>query len=433
MPDWELLLRFLPAGWEAQAKHLRAFERGRKIGTPADLLRLVLVACGLGLSYQDTAGALCLAGLEPMSKVAVFKRLRKARAWLEWLVATMLGARVTVGPPVGLRLVAVDGSTVAGPRGKVQLRLHYGLELMTLRPVEVVVTPNTEAEGLQRFHFQAGDVAVADRYYAKAQGLGEATTQGALVLVRLGCTSLTLYDQGGKKLDLLSWLRKLEGYQPGECPARFRGAGGQWVEGRVCAVRLSPEAAEKARQRLRGKGRRPRAATLERAGYMTVFTTVPAAAMEAATVLEWYAVRWQVELAFKRLKSLLEVDQLRDLTPEMAAVWLLGKMLYALLLHAYLDEAGAFSPWGYPLRGGRGDPGGGPGRDHAAADGVQGLGLDGVGQEGCRPSHPSGRAEAPRGLATRPPGAGWRALSIRPAAAARATRAAVGEGALCIS
>ena len=411
LPDWELLQRFLPADWEAQAKRLKAFERGRKIGSPADLLRLVLLSCGVGLSYQDTAAALALAGLEPMTRMAVFKRLRKAQAWLQWLVAAMLGGRVSPRPAVGLRLVGVDGSTIAGPRGKVQVRLHYSLELLTLRPVEVVVTANTEAEGLQRFGWQAGDVAVADRYYAKARGLGEATAQGARVLVRLGCTSLTLSDREGQKLHLLPWLRGLSGYDPGECPARFRGPDGQWVEGRVCALRLSPEAADKARQALFAKGRRPRAETLERAGYVTVFTTVPAEAMDAATVLEWYAVRWQVELAFKRLKSLLEADELRDLTPEMAVVWLLGKMLYALLLHAYLDEAGAFSPWGYPLRGGGRRAGSGrasaTGRGRATAHGKQGLGADRVGQTGSGSGDPSGRSEASSGLAAGAHGASW--------------------------
>jgi len=40
-PEWEPLLRFLPSGWEEQAKELGAFTRARKIGSPRDLLRLI--------------------------------------------------------------------------------------------------------------------------------------------------------------------------------------------------------------------------------------------------------------------------------------------------------------------------------------------------------------------------------------------------------
>lgn len=420
--DWELLLRFLPADWAAQAKRLKAFERSGKVGSPEDLLRLVLTACGVGLSYQRTAEALAVAGLEPMSKVAVFKRLRKARAWLSWLVAAMLSERVAGRPWSGCRMLAVDASTVAGPRGKVQLRLHYSLELMSLRPAEVLVTPSTEAEGLQRFSWRPGDVVLADRYYAKARGVEAAAEQGARVLVRLGCTSLSLSDPAGGKLDVLQWLRGLEGYEPSECPAQFRGPGGAWIEGRVCAVRLSPEAAAKARQRLGAKGRRARPATLERAGYFTVFTTVPADEMDAATVLEWYAARWQIELAFKRLKSLLEADELRDLTPQMAEVWLLGKMLYALLLHAYLDEAGAFSPWGYPVR-----------RSGGAADGAPGVGPDSAGQAGAGPGDRPARAEPSGDLAAGQHGLGWRTLSVGPAPADATAGRVTGEGAVMVS
>jgi IS4 transposase len=75
----------------------------------------------------------------------------------------------------------------------------------------------------------------------------------------------------------------------------------------VHAVRLPPEAAEAARRRCqttaRRKGRTPREDTLFLSGWMMVFTTVPAATLEGATVLELNRCRWQIELTFKRLKS----------------------------------------------------------------------------------------------------------------------------------
>jgi len=41
-----------------------------------------------------------------------------------------------------------------------------------------------------------------------------------------------------------------------------------------------------------------------------VFTTLPAEELPAAEILEWYRLRWQVELVFKRLKSLAQLGHL---------------------------------------------------------------------------------------------------------------------------
>jgi hypothetical protein len=46
-----------------------------------------------------------------------------------------------------------------------------------------------------------------------------------------------------------------------------------------------------------------------------------------------YRCRWQVEIAIKRWKSVLDVDALRaKATSPLAEVWLHGKLLYALML-----------------------------------------------------------------------------------------------------
>jgi hypothetical protein len=54
------------------------------------------------------------------------------------------------------------------------------------------------------------------------------------------------------------------------------------------------------------------------------------------TVIALYRLRWQVELAIKRLKSLLDLDQLRAKQgSQLAEVWLHGKLLYALCIEKY--------------------------------------------------------------------------------------------------
>ena len=49
-------------------------------------------------------------------------------------------------------------------------------------------------------------------------------------------------------------------------------------------------------------------------------------------VLEWYRTRWQVELVFKRFKSLAQLGHLPKHDDESAKAWLYGKLLVALLV-----------------------------------------------------------------------------------------------------
>jgi len=89
----------------------------------------------------------------------------------------------------------------------------------------------------------------------------------------------------------------------------------------------------------------------------------------AAQVLELYRCRWQIERAFKRLKSLLQLGQLPKKDPASARAWLQLKLLLALLIERLCHQARFFSPWGYrlerePLAGVAGDGGGGA---HGAA------------------------------------------------------------------
>ena len=86
---------------------------------------------------------------------------------------------------------------------------------------------------------------------------------------------------------------------------------------------------------------------MEYAKYVAVFTTEMVSPAE--TILQWYRVRWQIELSFKRLKSLTQLGHLPKYDDQSARAWLYGKLFVALLTQKLVRVGRELSPWGYVL------------------------------------------------------------------------------------
>jgi IS4 transposase len=80
-----------------------------------------------------------------------------------------------------------------------------------------------------------------------------------------------------------------------------------------------------------------------------VLTTLSEDILDTRKILELYRARWQIELCFKRLKSLLRLGCLPKRSGESARAWIQGKLLTVLLIERLIEEAQLFSPWGFPL------------------------------------------------------------------------------------
>lgn len=88
------------------------------------------------------------------------------------------------------------------------------------------------------------------------------------------------------------------------------------------------------------------------AGYIFVLTTAGLDALSAAAVLELYRARWQVELGFKRLKSLFDAGSAPSKDPEAVRSWIYAKLLAVLLIERLGEESRLFSPGGFPWEAG---------------------------------------------------------------------------------
>jgi hypothetical protein len=353
----EVLAR-LPADLDLDALALRtgAIERQRKIADGASLLRLALARGPGGLSLSETAAWASMIGLVEMSNPAIKFRLDKAAEFLAAVVTSQL-AVLSAGPSVrwpGRFLRAADGTSISQRASAgTDWRVHGVFDLGCGGFSHLELTDKHGAEALDRGAPQSGEVRMGDRNFAGAkrlQSFREQSDGQADFIVRLRWNALRLRKPDGKPFDLIKHLATLpDDTLPHEVNveavvARFQPT----LPLRVIILRKPPEAAEATRKTLRRAASRkqktldPR--SLVAAEFIILATSLPVEGYPAEEVLAAYRLRWQIELAFKRLKSLLHIDRLPTRTPQASRSWLYAHLILALLCDDLSQEFLESSP-----------------------------------------------------------------------------------------
>jgi DDE family transposase len=352
--QWPYLLALL--GGEAKVDELAyrtgAFVRKREVHSPADLLQMLMIWAVAERSLRETVALASEAGLAELSDVALLKRLKRAGPWLGGLLGEMLTQRRAMLPE-GVRIRVIDATAIArvGHRGT-DLRVHLAMDLGLNCVDSIDITDGRGSESLDRFTFLPGEIVITDRGYAHRKPLARLSEAGANFIVRLPWASVPLEESEGQPFDLFAALRSLPEATSGSFSVQFQASKTSRVACRVVAIRKSEAEAARSRKRALAESRRhgtttdPR--TLEAAGYFFVLTNLLDAHYSADEVLELYRLRWQIEMKFKNLKSVLHLGQVPARSGELFKVYVMAKLLVALVIENLLfDES--FSPWGYPI------------------------------------------------------------------------------------
>ena len=321
----------------------------------AILLRLGLAYGPGGMSLREVTAWAQLHDVATLSDVALLKRLRNAADWFGILAAQTLAVRAAVtGCTSGKRLRLVDGTAISAPGGgSAEWRLHMGYDPHTCQFTDFELTDSRDAERLDRFAQTADEIRIADRGFGsrpeciRSLAFGEAD-----YIVRVHWRGLRWLTAEGMRFDMMGFLRGLDCGKNGETTVMIGNSGnkkaGAPFPARLIAVSLPPEKALISKTRLlsenRRKGRVVQAETLEAAGHVLLLTSLPEDEYSAEQVADCYRLRWQIELAFKRLKSLLHLDALRAKEPELAKAWIFANLLAAFLIDDIIQPSLDFPP-----------------------------------------------------------------------------------------
>jgi Transposase DDE domain len=338
--DWEYVQTLLPGDLEESAYRSGALLRCRNIPDAASFMRIVLAYAVSDLSLKDVAAWASALRLAQITGPGLFYRLRQAGQWLEQVLGRVLSDQVPHAAG-GLRLRVVDATVLNGPGQKaVPWRAHVSIDPSTGSIRAVELTDDSGGEKFSRHHFRAHEVVLGDRGYATARGLYAVGQQEAHAVARFHPATLRTCDEKRCRL----YLAEKEPEVPKVGAVEFAikipvpppptGSHKTWDSAK--AIAWIPARAIAARTRT---------------GEVTwIVTTLAPQQMLAVGICGLYRVRWQIELLFKRLKSLLHLDTLPSREGPTAKSWMLARLIAAALAQRLVPPSGPLSPWGYELR-----------------------------------------------------------------------------------
>jgi hypothetical protein len=337
---FEKLLQDLPADLIASARQFKAFTRSRKLKTPADVLRAVLLYSGLDQSLREVAGTMTLVLGEEITDQAISDRLVAARPWMQVLLEQLLGYP---GEDLhkclpGRRIVAVDATQVMTVQARGNgYRIHTKVDLVNFEILELLVSDTKTGESLVNFQYQTGEVVIGDRAYIRRNRILELADQGVEVIGRFSPTQCVVEDESGQPIE---WEKRFSSLAEGESrtlqvwlndrkQARLRA----WLHVYRKDQAAAGQARRKARRKAQQDKRTVRRQTLQMCDYVMVLTSICEEELSREIIFRLYRMRWQIELIFKRWKTLLAVAKLRcRQMSQLAWSWVYGKLLYCLLI-----------------------------------------------------------------------------------------------------
>ncbi len=338
--DWKMILALLPQSLEEAAKARGAFQIKREIQDASDLLRLLMAKYIGHRSFRETARWAGEMGLAKISDVSLIERFEKSVSFLEWLLAEKLSKRL--GPIEGLkhRVRLVDATHLESETGQMW-QIHMGFDLSHLKVDFLRIEAGQGGESFKQVPVSPGELLVGDRAYGTRSSIRDAVERGGEVLTRIKWNGLPVRGEGGNDLNLLALARHSPSYpvelavwltplKPGDAP----------IEGRMLISKKPPEATEKAKQQVKRRAskrqQRLKPETLEAAEYLFLFTTLKEE--KAESLLDLYRMRWQIELAFKRFKTIQGLDEMQVRKESLCRAHILTHCLAMILVEELMGQ-----------------------------------------------------------------------------------------------
>ncbi len=348
--ETEGFIKYLPEGYEKACWETKAMQRNRGITDAKTLLKLCLFYAYNHSLIEVQAFAHAM-GLAEISDVGFMKRFSQCGDWFKWIIQNLKpGEAAKYEKPEGLegyRVLAIDASDINGKGAVKQYwHLHYAVDLFSLSCAEFKLTEATTGETLKNFTFRKNDLILGDRAYASLSGIEHCLSSGADFILRMKNKSFTLYDEKHNKINLCEILKNV-GENASDIIVYWKSSNKSFHPLRICAVRKNAAAIEQTKKKLKRKESKNQMKLSDETKLVNEYFFVITSLIDkfsAKQILDLYKLRWQVEMVFKRFKSILNLGSMPTKKTASSEAWLNCKMLIALLIEKMLSIVD-FSPY----------------------------------------------------------------------------------------
>ena len=316
---------------------------------------LVLFHLLTGCSLVEVSEISKLAKLGNISDVAFMKRFSNCNEWFKWILNAIRNSTegmIKYELPDRLkdyRILAIDASDVIekGASNRI-FRLHFALDIIRMQAALYTITSNNVGEHLRNFDITTGDLVLADRVYSCTSGIEYCLNRGCQYIARMRPNSFKPYDSDGNPINILSVMKDKAVGEINVFAKKERGENaGKLYPVRICFKKKPEDVLESTRKKLKRKESKKQV-TISPETYLfneyVVVTTSLDGNITAEEIIGLYRYRWQVELYFKRLKSILGYGELPKKSEKSIYSWLNGKLMIALLIENMIGNAD-FSPF----------------------------------------------------------------------------------------
>ena len=212
-----------------------------------------------------------------------------------------------------LEVCALDATSIAVEGKSTEVfRLHTNYSLNKHIPYEVNITDSHSAETVKHYHIERKTLYLADRAYGKTTQFSYIIDNNADFIFRMSPHNVKLFSdqECTKKIDFKKIVRK----SIRSVMCYFKKDAASIYKIRVIMAPIPDEKYEKTEKRTRRKAQKNQYKisenTLELSRWLFLATTLPMK-IKSKDILNTYRKRWQIELFFKRAKSLLHFHRLK--------------------------------------------------------------------------------------------------------------------------
>jgi len=289
------------------------------------------------LSLKDTAAWAKADGIADFTGPALFYRLEQSHMWLQHILSQLLLESRRVAE-AAFEIRIFDATVITGPGSKgTDWILHTVIDPVAGCFESVEITDAKGAETFLRQSVRPDQLVLGDRQYATARGIESVVNDGAYPVVRVNRRTLKICDLARKRI----YLQSFEGNLPKgslisldvliPIPPDMTGKKNRawdlkdaksWIPARIVGCRTDKDVT-------------------------WVLTTASRDKLSDEALMNLYRFRWQIELLFKRLKSLLHIDSLPSRDGPTSKSWLLIRLVVAAIAQILVTPSGFFSPGGH--------------------------------------------------------------------------------------